>query len=511
MPFSRRQLLQAAATWPILRTVGLAQTTPRTPFAHGVASGDPLADAVMIWTRVSPDAPRSAADAVDVRWEVADDDRFRRIVRRGSARTSARRDHTVKADVGGLDPGRTYFYRFDAAGERSPVGRTRTLPRQGVARVQLASVCCANYPAGYFNVYRAVAERDDLDAVVHLGDYIYEFPNGVFGDGTATGRLPDPPGETVTLDEYRRRYAIYHTDPDLQAAHARHPFIAVWDDHELADNAWRGGATNHDPSTEGPWSTRRAAAYQAYLEWMPVRESVDTEPHLYRAFAFGGLLDLCMLDTRGLRDAQVAATDAAGLADANRTLLGPVQEQWLVDQLRASMRRGAAWRVLGQQVMFAPATPPGMAPQNTDLWDGYPAARSRVLDQLAADRIADVAILSGDIHSSWAFDVPPDPWHGYDAATGSGSRAVELVTPAISSPPLFADPRIRAAAGQIRALLPHLKFLDGERHGYVLLDATSTRLLAEWHAVGSVAEPGSPASRMTAFACERGAHRLVPA
>ena len=522
MSLTRRQFLWSAAATAALSSPKLSHAwplalqAPANPefaggrFRHGVASGDPLADRVILWTRVTP-PDEVAAAAVDVRWRVATDERILQVVAQGTARTGRERDFTVKVDAGGLQPGRPYYYVFEAGGDRSPVGRTRTLPAGAVDRVRLASLCCSNYPAGFFNVYRCVANRDDLDAVVHVGDYIYEFENGRYGDGSGLLRIPEPRKEAVTLSDYRIRYATYRTDPDLQEAHRRHPFIAVWDDHELTNDAWLDGAVNHNPETgEGDWPTRRAAAYQAYLEWMPIREVPGGDIHLYRSFRFGTLVDLVMLDTRALRDQQVATTDLEGLANPRRSILGAPQEEWLFNELRASQRAGTGWRVLGQQVMFARVAQPGRGALISDSWEGYQPARDRVLDFLSAERVRDVAILSGDMHSSWAFDVPRNPWEGYDRG-GQGSLAVELLAPAISSPPLFTSPEMRDRSVLLRALLPHLKFLEGDSRGYVLLDITRAQLRGEWYFVPTVLERSAAETRAAAFVCERGSAHLADA
>jgi alkaline phosphatase D len=429
------------------------------------------------------------------------------VTAQGTVETSALKDFTVKVDVPGLSPGRVYYYAFDTEGDTSPTGRTKTLPEDSVGHVRLASVSCSNYPAGYFNVYRCLANREDLDAVLHLGDYIYEFANGVYGDGSAFGRMPLPAGEATTLADYRMRYATYRSDVDLQAAHAAHPFIVVWDDHEIANDASREGAPTHKGTTAA-WRTRQAEAYQAYLEWMPVRASTAAGIRLYRDFRFGTLVDLLMLDTRGLRDRQVRARDAAALADPSRTLLGKEQEAWLFSNLRRSQQSGNAWRVLGQQILFAPLTPAGMAPQNTDVWDGYPAARARVFDFLARERISNLAVLTGDIHSSWAMDVPRSPFRGYSPTTGAGSLAVELVTPAISSPPLFAGAGMRESTTLLRLATPHLKYLDGENRGYVLLDIDATRIVADWYFVPTVDTRTADERKAMTYVCERGSSRL---
>jgi alkaline phosphatase D len=510
---SRRDfLLTTAASAAALPLTIRAQTAAGVSgrlFRHGVASGDPLTDRVMLWTRVTPaDAGGSTAPIV-VRWRIASDERLARIVASGTAQAAAARDFTVKVDAGTLQPGRTYYYAFDVAGEQSPVGRTKTLPARGIDRLRLASVSCANYPAGYFNVYRALANRSDLDVVVHLGDYIYEFANGVYGDGSESGRVPIPVGEASTLADYRGRYATYRSDIDLQDAHRLHPFVVVWDDHEIVDNASVTGAPTHT-AKYGSWASRLGGAYQAYLEWMPIRESAMPGIRLYRSFSFGDLADLVMLDTRGLRDAQVPGKDFDALTDPRRSLLGAEQEAWMAAQLRASQQAGTRWRLLGQQVLFAPLTTPGVSVQNTDVWDGYPAARRRVFDLIASDKLTDIAILTGDIHSSWAMDVP-GPGSRYNSRTGAGSVAVELVTPAVSSPPLFASAELRERVTLLKLAASHLKYLEGEKRGYLLLDVTRDRLQADWYHVPNVSERSPLESKAMSFVCERGSSRLTPA
>jgi alkaline phosphatase D len=514
MSLSRRRFLHAtaaaAAAWPL--TVRGWQD-PHGPesgvFRHGVASGDPLTDRVILWTRITPGAGHNSSRPLDVRWRVAVDEKMSSIVARGIAQTAAERDFTVKVDAGNLQPGATYYYAFDSGGEQSPIGRTRTLPARGPQRLRLAQVSCANYPTGYFNVYRCLANRPDLDAVVHLGDYIYEFASGRYSDPSIS-RGVQPVNEVVTLADYRARYAHYRGDPDLQAVHRQHPFIVVWDDHELANDAWSGGAGNHS-AAQGDWKVRQRAAYRAYLEWMPIRESSAADIRLYRRFGFGGLADLIMLDTRGLRDQQVDPTNKAAVADAKRTLLGSAQEAWLSNTLRASQKAGTSWRILGQQILFSPLTLPGMNVVRADVWDGYPAARERMFDMIDNGRIKDVAILTGDIHSSWALDVPRDPWTTYDPKTAAGSRAVEIVTPAISSPPMFSSPAQREIAAVLQPLARHLRFLEGDSRGYVLLDITPKTLQADWYFMATVTQRSEQEKRGARFVCERGSSHLVPA
>ncbi|MDY0105615.1 MAG: alkaline phosphatase D family protein, partial [Giesbergeria sp.] len=269
---------------------------PEVRFVHGVASGDPLADRVMLWTRVT--APAGHTADIPVQWELASDAAFTTVVAKGQTTATAAKDFTVKVDATGLQPATTYHYRFTAYAAQSASARTRTLPTGSVAQVRLAVFSCANYPAGYFNVYADAARRNDLDATVHLGDYLYEYPRGGYASAKAEqlGRLSQPATEILTLADYRTRHAQYKTDPDLQALHACAPMIAVWDDHEIANDTWANGAENHDAATEGRFAARKAAALQAYHEWMPTR---NAQPDLiYRSFHFGNLVALHMLDTR---------------------------------------------------------------------------------------------------------------------------------------------------------------------------------------------------------------------
>lgn len=508
MTLSRRDFLIATAASAAAIPAGLRAQTPAPAtrvFKQGVASGDPLTDRVILWTRATPRA--GSAGDLSVRWRLAEDEALTRVAAQGVVPATAARDFTVKVDAGGLRPGRTYYYAFDAKGEQSPVGRTKTLPGSGASRLRLASVSCSNYPAGFFNPYRGIANRDDLDLVLHLGDYIYEFADGVYGDGKALDRVPMPAGEAVTLAEYRERYATYRSDIDLQDVHRRHPFLVVWDDHEIANDASIVGAPAHSEK-QGRWATRLAAAYQAYLEWMPVREASRRDIRLYRSFRFGDLADVVMIDTRGLRDVQVSGTDLDALANPKRSLLGTEQEAWLHTQLRDSQRAGTGWRILGQQVLFAPLAIPGITVQNTDVWDGYPATRRRLFDAIAREKISNLAILTGDIHSSWAMDVP-DPAGKYNPHTGEGSVAVELVTPAVSSPPMFASSVLKDRASLLRLAAPHIKYLEGEQRGYLVVDVTRNRLQAEWYHVPTVSERTTRETKVATWVSERGSGRLV--
>ncbi|MDX2178476.1 MAG: alkaline phosphatase D family protein [Bryobacteraceae bacterium] len=471
---------------PTLASAGLGVTFSERlfaqagPFQHNVASGDPLADRVILWTRVTLPAP---GDLVAVNWEVATDAGFSRVVRRGTTSTSAAFDFTVKVDVDRLDAGTTYYYRFLLpGGVSSPIGRTKTLPLGSVSRLRFAVTSCSNYPAGYFNAYRLIANRADLDVVLHLGDYIYEYAEGTFGSGAPTGRAPIPNKETVTLTDYRQRYAQYRTDPDLQEVHRQHPFIVVWDDHESANNAWKGGAQNHQPETEGDWETRKAVSAQAWREWMPVRET----PYgaIYRSFRFGDLMDLAMLDTRiAGRDEQVSPFGAE-VDSRSRSLLGAEQEDWFHRQLTTSKLRGARWRVVGQQVMMAQLAGPRETPFNPDQWDGYAATRGRLLDHLRTRSIDNMVVLTGDIHSSWASEISENPF----SSSGSERQAVEFVATSVTSTTGLEDsPNADAVEQLVYDLQPHVKYVNLTKRGYLLVDIDRDRAQGEWYHLATVA------------------------
>ena len=506
---------------------GSGGDAPAAAFDHGVASGDPLADRVILWSRVStPEAD------IAVGWEVASDAGFANVVSSGSASANAATDHTVKVDVAGLQPAKAYWYRFKAGAATSPVGRTRTLPSGNVSQVRLAVFCCANYPAGYFNVYADAAARDDLDATVHLGDYLYEYGRGegASANEQALNRLVQPAAETLSLADYRARHAQYKTDPDLQALHARAPMIAVWDDHEVANDTYRSGAQNHQPATEGDFAARKAAAIQAYHEWMPTRPGAGER--LYRSFDFGDLMSLHLLDTRVIgRDQQLAYAnyfsaagfDAAGfnaaVANPERQLLGAEQTLWLQQQLGAST---ATWQLLGQQVLIgrmnipaaivAEATHPGTGvtvsqytaiaakaqtdpasltpaerailaqpfiPYNLDAWDGYAAARETVL-ATARSLDKNLVVLSGDTHNAWANDL-------LDA--NGNAVGVEFATASVSSPGFEAslpNENPAALAASLAQLIVPLQYCDTARRGYLLLTATTAQCRADWVYVSTV-------------------------
>ncbi|HEX6397591.1 MAG TPA: alkaline phosphatase D family protein [Steroidobacteraceae bacterium] len=519
---TRRSFVATALALAASRGAPAAGRRRGHSFDHGVASGDPLHDRVIIWSRVTP---KNWERGVTVKWRLARDPQMRRIVARGSVETDILRDFTVKVDVTGLEPSQTYYFQFRTHGASSVVGRTRTLAPDAQA-ARLAMVSCANLPAGLFNVYALLARRADLDAVLHLGDYLYEYRNGTFGDGTALGRVPVPDREILSLVDYRQRHAQYKLDADLQAAHRQHPFICVWDDHEFANNTWKDGAGNHNPDQgEGDWSTRQQAAMRAYFEWMPIREwAQPAEVRIYRQFRFGRLADLLMLDTRAHgRDQQshapFAGPDVGYRADdpvANdpaRTLLGMDQEQWLAENLAQSRADGVTWQLLGQQVLMAQLSlSRGQSMLNFDVWDGYVAARRRLFDSVREPRIGNLVVLSGDIHSSWANELTLDPWDAtvYDPATGRGVLGVEFATPAVSSPGIADAAQAARRAERFRSTSPHVKYVELRERGYVLLDLDHQRLQAEFWHVATVDAPSREETMAAAFVNEAGASRLQP-
>lgn len=499
--------------WPAARAAAAPENAAGT-FAHGVASGDPLADAVVLWTHVNLDGnPTSVA----VSYVVAVDPELSTIVSSGSVMTGPELDYTVKVDVTGLRSNTTYYYRFSVDGTNSAIGRTRTLPVGKVDHLRLGVVSCSNYAYGYFNAYARVAERADLDLVVHLGDYIYEYGDGEYG----AVRPCEPPGETQSLADYRARHAQYKTDPDLQELHRQHPMIAIWDDHEVADNGWKSGATNHTEGSEGDWDERVASGLQAYYEWLPIRDQNRGDRRkAWRQFKLGDLAELFIVETRltaraqqlettgtvpGPRGMLPTFTQTGAYRDPRREMLGQEQEDWLMQGLSSSEAR---WKLIGQQVMFAPLCAVGLPEDeykgsqyvNPDAWDGYNPARERFFKELQTRRLDNIVILTGDIHSSWAADLSPDPFNrdvsagGYDPASGAGSRAVEFVTTSVTSPGLDDYPRLD---GPLKTLNPHFKYAEMKSRGYLLLDVTAQRVSAEWWFVDTVNVP-SATQRMDA-------------
>ena len=472
---------------------------PSYPFPYGVASGDPDASGVVLWTRLSTEALLDAGAAdreVPVHWELAADDRFAGTVARGVAGAAPELGHSVHVEVDGLDPARPYWYRFIAAGEESPTGRTATLPAPGTQpdRLRFAFASCQNYENGYYTAYRHMAD-EDLDLVFHLGDYIYEHR---FGSAPIREHGA---GEVYTLDEYRSRYSLYRSDSDLQAAHAAFPWVVTTDDHEV-DNDWAAGAPEDDQDL-GQFLLRRAAAFQCYYEFMPLRRaSMPAGPAmaLNRRILFGDLADFHVLDGRQYRSDQACPERRQPMCpealDPGRTMLGTDQETWLFDGLSTSPCR---WNLLANQVMVARlegAGPDGEALLSMDKWDGYPVAQQRFLSFLDQARPSNPVVITGDIHSNWAADLKAD---FLDPA--SNTVGAELVGTSISSGGDGADTRDNTEDTLSRN--PHIRFFNGQR-GYVCCEATPDRLTADYRVLPYVTRPGAPISTRATFVVEEG-------
>ncbi len=439
------------------------------PFYHGVASGDPLPNAVIIWTRVTLDT--LDFDPIDVTWRIATDTAMINIVASGTTQTDYLKDFTVKVDAMGLNPNTCYYYDFNAMGSYSVRGRTKTAPVGDVDSLRFAVVSCSNYEHGYFNSYRKITQRNDIDAVFHLGDYIYEYETGGYS-ANISGRAVEPTNEIISLDDYRLRYSHYRLDEDLMRLHQQYPFITTWDDHESANDSYIDGAENHDPNTEGNWHSRKSNAKQAYFEWMPMREKGGADSSIYRKISYGDLFNLYMLDTRlEGREEQVGTTSPL-LNSATRTLLGNTQYNWLKNELINSTAR---WNIIGQQVMIAPLKIAGI-PVNTDQWDGYPAERNKLLNDILINNVKNVVVLTGDIHTSWANDIPIS---GYNPSTGANSAGVEFVVTSITSPGF----PFSVGAGLIQSSNSHMKWIDLTQKGYLILDVNKQRTQADWYFV----------------------------
>lgn len=480
--------------------VDAALPPPPTGFGYGVASGDPLPDAVILWSRY---VPTDDVSSIDIELTIARDTALTDVVETTTLTTDASRDWTLKYDATGLDAGTTYYFQFALAdgSEQSLIGRTRTAPSGAVDRLRFGVVSCSSFGHGYFHSYRHLAERADLDAVVHLGDYIYEYGDGEYG----SVRRYDPPNEIVTLDDYRRRYQHYRADADLQAVHQQHPFIVTWDDHETANNSYRDGAQNHTPGAEGTWEDRLAAAYQAYLEWMPIRQQ-DEDLKIWRSFSYGDLLDVVMLDTRIWgRDME---TNRAGRDDPDRQLLGTDQETWLQETLEAST---STWRIIGQQVMVGnwdtTSDEEGFVPINLDQWDGYTPARARLFDLFEAS--SNIVVLTGDIHSNWAMELTRDPHDPevYNPATSEGSLGVEFVGTSVTSE---GAPGVIGMSLEEQALATneHIRYVNFRLRGYMLLDVTPERFQTDYWVLDGVEAGEGEQSRERSFSVAEGTNRL---
>jgi len=449
------------------------------PFLHGVASGDPLHDRVILWTRLTL---KTAENQAEVHWEIARDTAFTQVVNQGRTFTGPDMDYTVKTDATGLEPDQWYYYRFRYRGSYSCTGRTRTFPLAGNDRMRAAVLSCQDYQHGFYNALQHLAGRNDFDVVFHLGDYIYEY-----AANSAIGREHEPMTEMIQLNDYRIRHSQYRLDKDLRMLHQQYPFICVWDDHETANDSWREGAQNHNSATEGSFMERKRNSTQAYAEWMPIRlPQANDNQHIYRSFRWGSLAEFYFLDTRLIdRDKQaggpfLAVADPV-LNDSSRVMLGQTQMQWLQQQMLASR---AQWQVLAQQVMIAPLLFRLFNTWrviNPDQWDGYPAERERLLKFVHDNNIGNLVVLTGDIHTSWANNIPykelrnPD---GTEAYIG-----VEFVGTSVTS---ASGLNLPGVISEVRFMNPHIRYADLEHHGYFILDISPEKTQADWYFVNHV-------------------------
>jgi len=536
---TRRSLFTLAGAGAALAAAPAAAQGFGRGFTHNVASGEPGPTSVLLWTRYVADAQTALT------WQVSESESFARPVAEGSVPASPARDWCAKGVATGLQPDRWYFYRFLAPdGTASPTGRTRTLPEGPSAKFRMAVFSCSNFGFGWFNAYGHAVEANDVDLAVHLGDYIYEYGKGTYP--TAAQAHPDrtlaPLTEIVALADYRLRYATYRADPDLQRLHQVLPMITVWDDHESANDSWKDGAQNHQPEAEGDWAVRKAAAKQAYREWLPVADTA------YSTYQVGDLATLFRIDTRlegrdqqfRLEDVMAGAKDPEALmaalakfrdgawADSERQLLGVAQEAWLGEALAASTRAGTHWQVLLQQVLMGNLrTPKGLAraagnglpdfvrtrlesaaaaseaglPSNMDAWDGYPAARKRVFDAaLKAD--ANLVVLAGDTHNAWAFDLTQD---GSPVGVEFGGSSVS--SPGFESYLTFVKPDTLAQS--LVAENPQLKWADTSQRGYMAVELTPARVTTEYRFMAGVKQRSTQLAGTKRITTDKGSGKLA--
>ncbi|MFJ3503075.1 MULTISPECIES: alkaline phosphatase D family protein [unclassified Streptomyces] len=492
-----------------------ARRVTEDPFTLGVASGDPQPGSVLLWTRLAPRPFEPGGGLPDrrvtVHWELAHDERFRRVARRGAATAHPEFRHTVHVEVEHLEPGRAYFYRFRTGAWASPVGRTRTAPAPGArtAALSFAAVSCQAYHDGHFTAHRHLAQ-EDVDIVLHLGDYLYEYAvNSVGGARAYTDRvLPELFNrETLTLEDYRLRYALYKTDPDLRAAHAAHPFVVTWDDHETENNYAGDTPENTVPPEE--FLLRRAAAYRAYWEHQPLRRPQlpdGPDMRLYRRLSFGRLAQFDILDTRQYRSDQAYGdgwqVPGPESEEPSRTLTGAAQERWLLDGWRRSRAR---WNLLPQQVVFAERRdrPTADFKLSMDSWDGYPASRQRILAGAEAAGVENLMVLTGDVHVSYGLDLKADFRDPASRTVGT-----EIVTTSITSGKDGADRP--SNYDKLMQANPHLRFFNGRR-GYVKVSLDRESARADFRTVPYVTTPGAPVTTAASFVTEAGNPGLTPA
>ncbi len=461
----------------------LSVDTVLAPFYHGVASGDPLADAVIIWTRITtPDT-----GTITGNWYFATDVDFTNTIQDGQFTTDASRDYTVKLDVQNLQPGTFYYYRFAYDGNFSLTGRTKTAATGSITNLRFAVVSCSDYENGYFNAYESLNNRNDFDAVIHLGDYIYEY-----GVGTnIPGREHEPANEIITLGDYRGRFSHYRLDAQLRVLHQNYPFITIWDDHESANNSWMGGAQNHTPGTEGNWADRLDNSKTAYFEWMPIRDqAAPNQFRGYRAIRYGDLADIIVIDTR-IEGREEESSSSSVINDPNRTLLGTTQADWLEQQLQDTTTQ---WKVIANQVMMAPLTL-GSTVLNPDQWDGYPAERQRIYDNIINNDIDNVVVLTGDIHTAWANNL----------ISNGTNVGVEFVTTSVTS----SSGNLGIPAGAISTLLPHVQYVNLIEKGYYILDINTQRTQADFYNVATINQIDTTTSFSEGWFTNDGANTLT--
>ncbi len=468
--------------YPELKALGAPDLAP---FEFGVASGDPLPDAVVIWTKLY--LTESTLPEL-VTWEMASDTLMQELVKTGEQYTYGTSAFTVKVDVQGLEPGTKYFYRFKYKNKYSSIGRTKTASQTGDL-LRLAVVSCADYGSGYYNAFGHIAKRNDLDAVLHLGDYIYEYGPWKGGPKRMQRRRyrQHIPAKTCTeLKDYRIRYGQYRLDAQLRECHRLQPFIVIWDDHEIANNASVDGAESGNVN----WEARKAAAKQAYFEWMPIRENAAKS--IVRSFSFGNLAELWMLDGRlAGRSAQAKGPNDPALNDPNRHMLGEQQTDWLLNGMKDSPAR---WKIIGNQVVFSKLNDSKVFDRRPsvrmDRWDGYPAERAHIFDFIYKNDLKNIVVVTGDVHTSWAFELTADPADPniYDRKTGKGVVGAEFVTPSITSFNFDeAVPKIiiREAKRRFKKKKnnPHLRYVDLNNHGYLTLTLTPDKAQSDWYFV----------------------------
>ena len=476
-------------------------------FHLGVASGEPSSNSVVIWTKVLGDS----INDVNGIYLVARDTGFTQVVHSGSFTTGPQLNYTVKVNINNLNPDTYYYYYFSALGENSLTGRTKTAPVNAplAGSLKFAVLSCQHYEHGYFNILGEFAKYNELDAVVHLGDYIYEDEEHERIPGRAHGLT-----EAVSLNEYRQRYELYKTDPDLIRIHQQYPFLQVWDDHEIADNGWKDGAANHNPNTEGPWNVRKSNGYQAFYEYQPMWPGQDSS--VYRSVSYGSLAEMILLDTRFVgRQKQIYDVTDSLVYDSNRTILGTAQYQWLANELSAT---NAQWKLIANQVFFSPfhigwsalppQTPNSLENLGLDIWDGYPMERKKILNHISSNQIDDVVIMTGSIHAAFANEVADPvndtgngyaPIAAYNPLTGAGAHAVEFITPGVSSDNYDEKGSAWAAAileskwntplANGNVANPHTKFVDLDRHGGYILTVDNNQAQADYYFVDTHLAP----------------------